>query len=170
MSDRSISLELRPAASADALDANFSGKPGPVLRAWRSAALLDRDGFFSGRALGGSTPPGRSLESPLALCQPFPAKAKRCIFLFMYGGPSQMDLFDYKPELQKRHGQTVNVEVRRGLDRKANADGLEAAICPSRPIGPMVLRLRSRAWRSKWTSSRSIKSLHEGFVRARARP
>jgi hypothetical protein len=31
----------------------------------------------------------------------------------MYGGPSQMDLFDYKPELQKRDGQSVNLEIRR---------------------------------------------------------
>ena len=35
----------------------------------------------------------------------FPTKAKACIYLYMYGGPSQMDLFDYKPELLKRHGQ-----------------------------------------------------------------
>jgi uncharacterized protein DUF1501 len=34
----------------------------------------------------------------------FPARAKRCIFLFMVGGPSQMDLFDPKPELDKLHG------------------------------------------------------------------
>ena len=33
------------------------------------------------------------------------AKAKSVIFLFMEGGPSQMDLFDPKPELQKWHGQ-----------------------------------------------------------------
>lgn len=44
----------------------------------------------------------------------FAAKAKRCIFLFMFGGPSSMDTFDYKPELQKRHGQTVEAETRRG--------------------------------------------------------
>ena len=42
-----------------------------------------------------------------------PTKAKSCIFLFMYGGPSQMDLFDYKPELQKRNGQTASLEVRK---------------------------------------------------------
>src|SRR5262245_33578119 len=42
-----------------------------------------------------------------------PRRAKSCIFLFMYGGPSQMDLFDYKPELNKRHGQTANLEQRR---------------------------------------------------------
>ena len=34
-----------------------------------------------------------------------PARARRVIQLFMNGGASQMDLFDYKPELLKRHGQ-----------------------------------------------------------------
>ena len=34
-----------------------------------------------------------------------PAKAKRVIFLFMQGGPSQVDTFDYKPILDERHGQ-----------------------------------------------------------------
>src|SRR4051794_33157123 len=77
------------------------------------AAMLDRDGFFTNPAVAASS--ARSLDKPLsALPAHFPAKAKRCIFLFMYGGPSQMDLFDFKPDLQKRHGQTVNVEVRRG--------------------------------------------------------
>jgi len=36
-----------------------------------------------------------------------PARAKRAIFLFMHGGPSQVDTFDYKPELQKRDGQDL---------------------------------------------------------------
>src|SRR5213592_3567658 len=68
-------------------------------------ALLDGDGFFTRQALA---------DTPLAPRPAhFPAKAKSCIFLFMYGGPSQMDLFDYKPELQKRDGQTVDLELRR---------------------------------------------------------
>jgi len=33
-----------------------------------------------------------------------PARAKRVIFLFMHGGPSQVDLFDYKPRLQAEDG------------------------------------------------------------------
>ncbi len=58
--------------------------------------------------------PQRIYADPLAPKPPhFPVKAKACIFLYMYGGPSQMDLFDYKPELQKRSGQTVNMEIRR---------------------------------------------------------
>jgi hypothetical protein len=37
----------------------------------------------------------------------FPAKAKRVIYLYMAGGPSQVDLFDYKPELQEYDGQPI---------------------------------------------------------------
>src|SRR5262245_33114810 len=36
----------------------------------------------------------------------FSAKAKSVIHLFMNGGPSQMDLFDPKPELDRRHGES----------------------------------------------------------------
>jgi len=38
----------------------------------------------------------------------FPAKAKSCIFLFMYGGPSGFDLFDYKPDLDKHDGKKLD--------------------------------------------------------------
>ena len=48
----------------------------------------------------------------------FPTKAKACIYLYMYGGPSQMDLFDYKPELAKNHGKTIDIEMRRRSIRK----------------------------------------------------
>ncbi len=46
-------------------------------------------------------------------------KAKSVIFLFMFGGPSQVDLFDYKPELQARDGQSIENEFRRGTLTKA---------------------------------------------------
>jgi hypothetical protein len=45
------------------------------------------------------------------------ARAKRCVFLFMTGGPSQMDTFDPKPELVRRHGQEIVLERRRGEER-----------------------------------------------------
>ena len=45
---------------------------------------------------------------PLAPKPPhFAPKAKNVIFLFMEGAPSQMDLFDPKPELQKWHGKPL---------------------------------------------------------------
>jgi hypothetical protein len=71
------------------------------------SAMLEQDGFFAEAAPAASA----NLLAPKP--QHFPAKAKSCIFLFMYGGPSQMDLFDYKPELQKRDGQTIQMEIRR---------------------------------------------------------
>ena len=47
-------------------------------------------------------------SSPLAPKSPhFPAKAKRVIFLFMHGGPSQVDTFDYKPLLERDHGKPL---------------------------------------------------------------
>jgi hypothetical protein len=53
------------------------------------------------RAAGSST-------NPLALKPPqFPAKAKRIIFLFMSGGPSHVDLFDPKPQLDRHNGKPL---------------------------------------------------------------
>ena len=42
----------------------------------------------------------------------FAPKAKRVIYLFQSGGPSQMDLFDYKPRLKEWHGQELPGSVR----------------------------------------------------------
>ena len=39
------------------------------------------------------------------------AKAKSVIFLFMYGGPSHVDTFDYKPKLYELDGQTIPVKT-----------------------------------------------------------
>src|SRR5262249_50160093 len=41
----------------------------------------------------------------------FAGKAKSVIFLFMYGGPSQVDTFDYKPELYELDGKTIQVKT-----------------------------------------------------------
>ena len=64
--------------------------------------LLAQSGFFAQAA------EQHAGTNPLAPRKPhFPAKAKSCIFLFMYGGPSQVDTFDPKPELVKRHGEPM---------------------------------------------------------------
>ncbi|TCO91881.1 uncharacterized protein DUF1501 [Chthoniobacter flavus] len=53
-----------------------------------------------------------SAPNPLAPRQPhFAAKAKRVIHLFMAGAPSQLDLFDYKPELAKLEGKPLPPSV-----------------------------------------------------------
>jgi len=50
----------------------------------------------------------------LARAPQFPAKAKSIIWLFMEGGPSGVDLFDPKPELTKRDGQKISIDVFNG--------------------------------------------------------
>ncbi len=68
------------------------------------ASLLERD-------LAAQTPP----QSAPALKAPhFAPKAKRAIFLFMAGAPSQLDLFDYKPALSQHDGQPCPAELIKG--------------------------------------------------------
>ena len=59
--------------------------------------------------------PAVNPDNPLAPRAPmFPAKAKSIIYLFMAGAPSQVDLLDYKPSLQKYDGQNVPAELMKG--------------------------------------------------------
>jgi hypothetical protein len=67
-------------------------------------ALLAADGFFGPAALAAESRDA----SPLAPKQPhFPPRAKSVIFLFMYGGVSQVDTWDPKPELSRLSGQPM---------------------------------------------------------------
>src|SRR5437868_4573609 len=55
---------------------------------------------------------GTSGSDPLRIRQPhFPATAKRVIHLFMAGAPSQLEMFDYKPELAKLEGKPLPPSV-----------------------------------------------------------
>lgn len=57
------------------------------------------------------------LNGPLAPKQPhFAPKAKRVIYLFNSGGPSQLDMFDYKPSLEKYNGKPVPQEFVKGIN------------------------------------------------------
>lgn len=66
-----------------------------------AAALL---GELSSKTVRAETAFERALAAKPAH---FPARAKRAIFLFMKGGPSHVDTFDYKPRLQKDDGQEL---------------------------------------------------------------
>jgi len=60
-----------------------------------------------------------------------PAKAKRVIFLFMAGGPSQLDLFDHKPDLEKLHGQPLPKEISNNQRVTTMTRGKKQEICAS---------------------------------------
>jgi hypothetical protein len=71
--------------------------------------MLCRSGIgFGGLALAGLLGAESRAADPLAARKPhFPARAKRVIFLFMHGGPSQVDTFDYKPRLKRDDGKPL---------------------------------------------------------------
>ena len=71
----------------------------------RSTGALAASAPFAGDGLGGFANPLSAVPSPLL------AKAKNVIFLFMYGGPSHMDTFDYKPKMYGMDGKTVEVKT-----------------------------------------------------------
>jgi Protein of unknown function (DUF1501) len=77
----------------------------------RRAALQSASCGFGALALSGlfgqqALSAGPSMANPLSVRQPHhPARAKRVIFLYMQGGVSQVDSFDYKPILEKEDGQ-----------------------------------------------------------------
>ena len=80
--------------------------------------------------------------NPLAARPPlYPARAKRIVWLFMTGAPSQVDTWDYKPELQKRGGETLP-----GSDPKTGFFTTSGKILKS-PFG-WAQHGRSGAWAS----------------------
>src|SRR5258707_9426142 len=85
-------------------------------------ALMTRRQFFGRSAAGIGTAALASLLGPSVFAQAagglplgkphFAPKAKRVIYLFMHGGPSQIDLFDHKPGLRALHGKDLPHSVR----------------------------------------------------------
>jgi hypothetical protein len=74
------------------------------------AGLLGSDGFLAGQSVAadGLTP----FVNPVAPKRPpLAPKARSVIFLFMYGGPSHVDTFDYKPRLYPLDGKTIAVKT-----------------------------------------------------------
>lgn len=95
----------------------------PLCTGFESSLGMSRRSFLNqvgmglgGLALGSMINPLQALanEGPALAGTHFPATAKRVIYLFQSGGPSQMDLFDYKPRLNDEHGKELPDSVRRG--------------------------------------------------------
>jgi hypothetical protein len=97
----------------------------------------------------------------------FPARAKRIIYLFMAGGPSQLDLFDYKPLLNQRNGEDLPASVRMG-QRLTGMTGYQATLPMAGSIFKFGQHGQAGAWISElmpWTAKVAdqlcfIKSVH----------
>jgi hypothetical protein len=76
-------------------------------------SLLAQDGVFA----AADVPAGRGTKTGFGAAVPethFPARARRIIYLHMVGGPPQMDLYDYKPEMDKWYDKDLPDSIRRG--------------------------------------------------------
>lgn len=84
-------------SSTDLTRRSFLWRFGGGLGGVALTRMLATEGGFIAAALGGTSPAGTGRH--------FRPRVRRVIQLFMNGGASQMDTFDYKPELERRHGQ-----------------------------------------------------------------
>ena len=86
-------------------------------------------------------------DNPMAVRMPqFAPKAKRVIYIHMAGAPSQLELFDYKPELVKYHGQDCPAEFLEGK-KFAFIQGVPKMLGPQ---GRFAQHGQSGAWISNY--------------------
>lgn len=78
----------------------------------------------------------------------FAARARRVILLFMEGGPSQLDLIDYKPELIRRHGEALPDSLIPRKTREGKGEPLKEFGALMRPVSPFRQRGQSGLWMS----------------------
>ncbi len=77
----------------------------------------------------------------------FAPKAKRIIYLFQSGAPSQMDLFDPKPELEKRRGEDLPESIRQGQRLTTMTSG-QAKF----PVAPSIFKFAQHGQSGMWMS------------------
>lgn len=107
---------------------SFLGTAGLGLGSVALADLLCKDSSGDETSAGPETMPAGVEKDRGILGKPhFPPKAKRVIYLFMSGGPSQLDLYDYKPLLNERHGEQLPDSVRGG-QRLTGMSGNQSSI------------------------------------------
>src|SRR3954468_20192724 len=77
----------------------------------------------------------------------FPPTAKRVIYLFQSGGPSQMDMFDYKPRLNDLRGSELPASIRMG-QRLTGMTSAQAAF----PVAPPMFKFAQHGKSGAWVS------------------
>jgi uncharacterized protein (DUF1501 family) len=140
----------------------FFRKSGTGLGMAALASLLGRAGFAAAANSAGT---GGQLPQ-------IAPKAKRVIYISLIGAPSQLDLFDYKPELQKRFKEDLNSWLKTQGERLTGMTSGQAAF----PLAPTIFKFKqhgqSGAWISEllpWTAKMAddlciIKSMHTDAI------
>ena len=121
----------------------FFGESGLRLGGLALATML-------GRAHGASsaaTPPVPRVHPALAGFPHFAPKAKRLIYLHMNGGPSQMDLFDYKPQLAEKFDTDLPESIRKGQRITTMTSGQSRL-----PVAPSMFKFTQHGKCGMWVS------------------
>src|ERR1044072_74775 len=119
---------------------DFFGRVGFGMGGMGLLGLVNRDLFAAPAA---ANPFKGILDQPH-----FPPKAKRVIYLFMSGGPSQHDLFDYKPLLNEKNGEDLPARVRMG-QRLTRMSGNQARLPLAGSLFKFAQHGNSGAWISE---------------------
>ncbi|MCY2998626.1 MAG: DUF1501 domain-containing protein [Planctomycetota bacterium] len=86
-------------------------------------------------------------QTPLSSGIHHPAKAKRIIYLFQSGAPSQMDLFDPKPDLENRRGEDLPESIRQGQRLTTMTSGQSKF-----PVAPSMFKFAQHGKSGMWFS------------------
>ena len=132
----------------------------PSVVDYRLQDSLNRRVFLRGSAMSIGTAALASLvvgESPQARAQDesiglagfphFPPKAKRIIYLFQSGAPSQMDLFDPKPAMEAQRGKDLPESIRNGQRLTTMTSGQQ-----NFPIAPSIFKFAQYGQSGMWMS------------------
>ena len=123
------------------------------------------------RSLGAASAPAANPFRGVLAELHFAPRAKRIIYLFMAGGPSQLDLFDYKPLLNQRNGEDLPESVRMG-QRLTGMSANQSQLPMAGSIFKFAQHGRTGAWVSDllpWTSKMVddlcfIRSMHTPHI------
>ena len=115
-------------------------------RAFLERSTLGLGGIALGSLLNAQAAK-RNAIGGLADLPHFAPKAKRVIYLFQSGGPSQMDLFDYKPHLAKRFGEEVPKSIYPDERKTTMTSGQKTF-----PVAPTGLKFAQHGQAGTWLS------------------
>ncbi len=113
------------------------------------AALLGQDGLAPAARGGGleAAVPSPAGFKNLPGLSHFPAKAKHVIYLHMVGGPSQMDLYDYKPKMKEWYDKDLPESIRNGQRLTTMTSGQKRF-----PIAPSKYKFEQHGKSGMWVS------------------
>jgi uncharacterized protein (DUF1501 family) len=116
----------------------FFRKSGTGLGMAALASLLGQRGISAAESLAG-------INGMLPQIAP---KAKRVIYISLIGAPSQLDLFDYKPDLKKRFKEDLNTWLKEQGQRLTGMTSGQASF----PLAPSIFNFRQHGQSGAWVS------------------